>query len=137
MAAYEYDEAGVMAAYFLITFLALVLVPLTISAFKKSGTCPFSLCLWKGSSLIFTPDKAPLSGCQCSVCLAHQETLQKESKGSLLNPKISRRLGLPCISFFFHTDITLIQNMAFAWRMVVVRFCVVSGVQAQGGEQDL
>ena len=32
MATYEYDEAGVMAAYFLITFLALVLVPLTISA---------------------------------------------------------------------------------------------------------
>jgi hypothetical protein len=31
MATYEYDEAGVMAAYFLITFLALVLVPLTIS----------------------------------------------------------------------------------------------------------
>jgi preprotein translocase subunit Sec63 len=31
MTTYEYDEAGVMAAYFLITFLALVLVPLTIS----------------------------------------------------------------------------------------------------------
>ena len=36
MATYEYDEAGVMAAYFLITFLALVLVPLTISLFTKS-----------------------------------------------------------------------------------------------------
>jgi translocation protein SEC63 len=35
MAAYEYDEAGVMAAYFLITFLALVLVPLTLSAILK------------------------------------------------------------------------------------------------------
>jgi translocation protein SEC63 len=35
MAAYEYDEAGVMAAYFLITFLALVLVPFTFSAFFR------------------------------------------------------------------------------------------------------
>jgi len=35
MATYEYDEAGVMAAYFIITFLALVLVPLTISSFTK------------------------------------------------------------------------------------------------------
>lgn len=38
MATYEYDEAGVMAAYFLITFLALILVPLTISSLsKRSG----------------------------------------------------------------------------------------------------
>ena len=37
MATYEYDEAGVMAAYFLITFLALVLVPLTISLFTTSA----------------------------------------------------------------------------------------------------
>ena len=38
MATYEYDEAGVMAAYFLITFLALILTPLTISSLsKRSG----------------------------------------------------------------------------------------------------
>lgn len=38
MAAYEYDEAGTMALYFLITFLALVLVPLTLSSiFAKRG----------------------------------------------------------------------------------------------------
>lgn len=38
MAAYEYDEAGVMAAYFLITFLALALVPLTFfTIFKQPG----------------------------------------------------------------------------------------------------
>ncbi len=38
MAAYEYDEAGVMATYFLITFLALILVPWTFSAiFRQPG----------------------------------------------------------------------------------------------------
>ena len=95
MAAYEYDEAGVMAAYFLITFLALVLVPFTISAFKKSGTCPFFFGPWKGGPLIYAVDKEALSGCQCSACLAHQDALQNESKGSLLNPKISRRSALP------------------------------------------
>ena len=31
MAEYHYDESGNMAAYFLITFLLVVLVPLTIS----------------------------------------------------------------------------------------------------------
>ena len=32
MANYHYDEAGNMAAYFLISVLAIVLVPLTLSA---------------------------------------------------------------------------------------------------------
>jgi len=46
MAAYEYDEAGVMAAYFLITFLALVLVPLTLSwMFKSSGESIWESCM--------------------------------------------------------------------------------------------
>ena len=37
MAAYEYDEAGVMATYFLITFLALILIPMTLSSFGGKG----------------------------------------------------------------------------------------------------
>lgn len=32
MAAYEYDETGDMATYFLITFLALILIPFTLSS---------------------------------------------------------------------------------------------------------
>ena len=44
MTTYEYDEAGVMAAYFLITFLALVLVPLTISVLTtRPGEWPFTI----------------------------------------------------------------------------------------------
>lgn len=37
MANYHYDEAGNMAAYFLITFLALVLIPLTFSSLSPSS----------------------------------------------------------------------------------------------------
>jgi len=37
MAAYEYDEAGTMALYFLITFLALLLVPFTLSSIFAGG----------------------------------------------------------------------------------------------------
>ena len=32
MADYNYDESGSMAAYFLLTFLAVVLIPLTLSS---------------------------------------------------------------------------------------------------------
>ncbi|KAJ3507822.1 hypothetical protein NLJ89_g6088 [Agrocybe chaxingu] len=73
MAAYEYDEAGVMAAYFLITFLALVLVPLTISALLKR------------------PDKTVSDGCQCTPCIEQRKIVQKQERGSILNPKLSRR----------------------------------------------
>ncbi|KAF9530979.1 Sec63 Brl domain-containing protein [Crepidotus variabilis] len=76
MAAYEYDEAGAMAAYFLITFLALVLVPLTLSAvFSKS-------------------EKRLPDGCQCSDCIRHRETVLKQEKGSMFIPQISGKVYL-------------------------------------------
>jgi len=46
MAAYEYDEAGVMATYFLITFLALILVPWTLSTiFRPAGEYLNATCV--------------------------------------------------------------------------------------------
>ena len=36
MANYNYDEAGNMAAYFLLTFLSIILIPLTISSLTPS-----------------------------------------------------------------------------------------------------
>ncbi|PPQ86765.1 hypothetical protein CVT25_012410 [Psilocybe cyanescens] len=73
MATYEYDEAGVMAAYFLITFLALVLIPLTISSLTKSSA------------------KKATDGCQCTPCIEQREAISKQERGSLFNPNISRR----------------------------------------------
>ncbi|KDR74324.1 hypothetical protein GALMADRAFT_70989 [Galerina marginata CBS 339.88] len=73
MATYEYDEAGVMAAYFLITFLALVLVPLTISSLSKSS------------------GKKVSDGCQCSPCVAQRKTISKLEGGSIFNPNLTRR----------------------------------------------
>lgn len=40
MADYHYDESGSMAAYFLITFLFVVLVPLTLSSPAAFSTYP-------------------------------------------------------------------------------------------------
>ena len=37
MANYHYDEAGNMAAYFVITFLAIILIPLTLSLLSTSS----------------------------------------------------------------------------------------------------
>ncbi|KAF8164785.1 Sec63 Brl domain-containing protein [Crassisporium funariophilum] len=72
MATYEYDEAGVMAAYFLITFLALVLVPLTISSLTKTS-------------------EKPTEGCQCPPCVEQQKSVGKQERGSLLTPNLSKK----------------------------------------------
>lgn len=37
MARYNYDEGGGMAAYFLVTILALILTPMTISSLRKKS----------------------------------------------------------------------------------------------------
>ncbi|KAG5645765.1 hypothetical protein DXG03_005302 [Asterophora parasitica] len=66
MAQYHYDEAGNMAAYFLITFLALILVPTTILSFK--------------------PSKKSLDGCQCKPCIE-----QRKRASSLLKPTFSKK----------------------------------------------
>ncbi|TFK35050.1 DnaJ-domain-containing protein [Crucibulum laeve] len=72
MATYEYDEAGVMAAYFVITFLALILVPLTlsISPQKKAKT---------------------MDGCQCKPCVEQRQRSSKRERGSIFNPKLSKK----------------------------------------------
>ena len=41
MAAYNYDEGGVMATYFFLTVLALVLIPLTLSSIGGDGAGTF------------------------------------------------------------------------------------------------
>jgi len=44
MAQYNYDEGGGMAAYFLVTILALILTPMTISSLrKKSASTPLTI----------------------------------------------------------------------------------------------
>ncbi|KAF9468774.1 translocation protein sec63 [Collybia nuda] len=67
MAQYHYDEGGNMAAYFLITFLSLILIPMTLSLFNSST-------------------EKTLDGCQCKPCVDHRKRV-----GSLLKPNFSRK----------------------------------------------
>ncbi|KAH9853350.1 DnaJ-domain-containing protein [Lenzites betulinus] len=72
MANYNYDEAGNMAAYFVLTFLTIFLVPYTLA------------------SVSFSKPPA-LPGCQCQQCTAQRERIRKRERGSLLTPKLRRR----------------------------------------------
>ncbi|KAJ3482277.1 hypothetical protein NLI96_g7099 [Meripilus lineatus] len=71
MANYNYDEAGNMAAYFLLTFLLLVLVPFSLPSSSSK--------------------QQSLSGCDCQECVQHRSKMRKLERGSLLMPKLSKR----------------------------------------------
>jgi len=72
MANYSYDEAGNMAAYFLLTFLSIILIPLSISSIPSR--------------------KQPVaSGCQCYQCVEQRENIRKRERGSVLIPKFRRK----------------------------------------------
>ncbi|TFK66638.1 hypothetical protein BDN72DRAFT_799683 [Pluteus cervinus] len=72
MANYNYDEGGVMASYFIISFLVLVLIPSTFSTLSPQK-------------------KEKLDGCQCTPCVEQRKRNDAREKGSLLNPKFSTR----------------------------------------------
>ncbi|KAF8122761.1 translocation protein sec63 [Boletus edulis] len=76
MANYHYDEAGNMAAYFLISILAIVLVPLTLSSVVRIST---------------KPREASDQGCQCTPCIDHRRRVLASNKASVLNPKFTTR----------------------------------------------
>ncbi|KAF5363456.1 hypothetical protein D9756_000996 [Leucocoprinus leucothites] len=73
MAQYNYDEGGGMAAYFLITILALVLTPMTLSSVKGKSA------------------KKRIAGCQCQPCLEQHSRIAQREQGSIFAPKLSKR----------------------------------------------
>ncbi|ESK87828.1 translocation protein sec63 [Moniliophthora roreri MCA 2997] len=87
MANYNYDESGNMSAYFVITFLVFILVPLTFS--------------------ISPSKKVNLSGCQCQPCVEQRKRIEKREGGSLLNPKFSKK------TLFVVSGWTLVAYMCY------------------------
>ncbi|EIW81991.1 translocation protein sec63 [Coniophora puteana RWD-64-598 SS2] len=66
MANYNYDEAGNMAAYFVISVLAIILVPATFSLFTA-----------------LKPKTQRLDGCQCQPCVQRREQVRKRDSSVL------------------------------------------------------
>ena len=87
MAQYHYD--GSMAAYFVLTFLSLVLVPLSYSFIPVTSRKRSMYCL----HLLLTPlhqGKPIAEGCQCPNCLEHREAVRLSEKRTILHPKLSK-----------------------------------------------
>jgi translocation protein SEC63 len=94
MANYHYDEAGNMATYFLISFLTVVLIPLTFSLSPTSGTC---FAFRRNSPLIPT---GKASRPQMDVNANHASTTEKRcaSKNTELSSDQNSAPGMPCLS---------------------------------------
>ncbi|KAI6003519.1 translocation protein sec63 [Pisolithus orientalis] len=76
MANYHYDEAGNMAAYFLISVLAIILVPVTLSTVTRFAA---------------GHPKDP-KGCQCKLCVERRRQILARTKGSPLKMILTKRM---------------------------------------------
>ncbi|KAF8837100.1 translocation protein sec63 [Paxillus ammoniavirescens] len=76
MAKYHYDEAGNMAAYFLISVLAIVLVPLTLTAV---------------ASITAKRPEETMKGCQCKPCVERRKQVIAGDKGSIFRLKSTKK----------------------------------------------
>ncbi|KAG1811249.1 Sec63 Brl domain-containing protein [Suillus subaureus] len=76
MANYHYDEAGNMAAYFVISVLVIILLPVTFSSLAS----------------VICPERPELdSGCQCTPCVQRRADVRRHQRGSPLRPKFTRK----------------------------------------------
>ncbi|KIK95455.1 hypothetical protein PAXRUDRAFT_140659 [Paxillus rubicundulus Ve08.2h10] len=79
MAKYHYDEAGNMAAYFLISVLAIVLVPLTLTAV---------------ASITAKRPEETMKGCQCKPCVERRKQVIAGNQGSIFRPKFTKKMTM-------------------------------------------
>jgi translocation protein SEC63 len=89
MAQYNYD--GGLAAYFLLTFLALLLIPFTISVLANLSKSPCHLDTVNISNYSFTESSPPIEGCQCQECIANREEIQRAEGSSFLKSGLNAK----------------------------------------------
>ncbi|KAI6099044.1 translocation protein sec63 [Pisolithus sp. B1] len=75
MANYHYDEAGNMAAYFLISVLAIILVPVTLSTVTR---------------IVARRPQDP-KGCPCDLCIERRRQILAQTRGSPLKVILTKR----------------------------------------------
>ncbi|KAH7101122.1 hypothetical protein BKA62DRAFT_743479 [Auriculariales sp. MPI-PUGE-AT-0066] len=98
MAQYSYDEGGAMSSYFILTFLSLILIPLTISLVgSRTKTIDFG-------------------GCQCAPCVENRAKVKAAGKRSLAHPQVGAKytrvvsVGWAAFAFFLYKVMTTKPN---------------------------
>ncbi|KZV78925.1 hypothetical protein EXIGLDRAFT_847034 [Exidia glandulosa HHB12029] len=81
MVQYSYDEGGAMSSYFVLTFLSLFLIPVTLS-FVVGGQ-----------------KHVRLAGCQCQPCIQHREEIRKSNKRTILHPQVGAKAAFTAVGW--------------------------------------
>lgn len=89
MVQYSYDEGGAMSSYFVLTFLSLFLIPVTLS-FVVGGQSQY-FNSWAHVSAHIDPEHVRLAGCQCQPCIQHREEIRKSNKRTILHPQVGAK----------------------------------------------
>ena len=114
MADYAYDEGGSMALYFLLTFLAVVLIPMTLSI------SPSKFCVSSEDTDLTLVQKD--AKCSQVVNVNHARSNArplKNTKRDLYSPPRSQRSE--CLVFLTRRSLTVLQSHSSDIRMGVVR----------------
>lgn len=76
-----------MAAYFMLSFLTLILVPLTYSLLPSRSKFPLNR-FELGFFVEYLAERDETDGCPCSLCVEQRARLNKKEKRSVLKPKL-------------------------------------------------
>jgi translocation protein SEC63 len=109
MAKYHYDEAGNMAAYFLLTFLALILIPFSLSLFNSQSMSDRYLRI---QFILISSAGTLLDGCDCKPCLE-----RRRSVNPLLKPYMSKKLYFSVRHDFWHSSSSRTYLLVIGWSL--------------------
>ncbi|KAF8590268.1 hypothetical protein K439DRAFT_1657419 [Ramaria rubella] len=115
MAQYNYD--GSMAAYFLLTFLSLVLIPLSYS--------------------FVPPSRKPMAeGCQCPDCIQNRTRVRSREKRTLLRPKLSNKSMITMLGWVvFAVTLYKVANMTV--ENVIYDPFAILGISMSATEKEI
>ncbi|KAF8516677.1 Sec63 Brl domain-containing protein [Gautieria morchelliformis] len=116
MAQYHYD--GSMAAYFVLTFLSLVLFPLSYSIIPVTSRKPTA------------------EGCQCPDCLEHRENVRLSERPTLLRPKLSKTAVITLLGWILFA-VTAYKVANTAVDNVVYDPFAILGIKSSATEKEI
>jgi len=124
MANYNYDEAGNMAIYFVLSVLGIVLIPMTLSTVAAAVASAYFVSVHASlTDHVKEHPEEQSRGCQCKQCLERRKQVLAKVKGTLLKPKVTkRRVQFVCMSEPTHSDSGFNRTLAILIGWIIVGF---------------
>ncbi|PVG00556.1 DnaJ-domain-containing protein [Serendipita vermifera] len=116
MAQYNYD--GGLAAYFLLTFLALLLIPFTISVVANLKSSP------------------PIEGCQCQECIANGDEIRRTEGSTFLKSGLNAKTLLISLGWMIFSALLYFVLTSTSINVVYDPFTIL-GISPSATEKEI